>query len=125
MPGKVRHIGPYSRPDSLAKLDRRTREWRYIQGVVAQLTKHVGGNPSPVQAALIQRAAWLSIRVAVFDKKFARTSTMSERDSNTYIAWSNCLTRTLTKIGLKEISAKPPSLDDIAAQITAEKASAA
>ena len=114
MAEKVREIGPYSRPNALAKLDRRTKAARHFAAVVKQLTEHVGGNPSPVQAALIQRAAWLTVRVALFDKQFALRGDMTERETNTYLAWSNSLARILAGLGNKRHASKqtPTSLGD-------------
>jgi hypothetical protein len=43
----------------LAKLDRRTREARLLAAARAKRTSHVGGAPSHVQKALIERAARL------------------------------------------------------------------
>ena len=93
-------IGPYSRPDRLAKLDRRTRESRLMQSVVRDLTKHVGGKPSATQSALIERAAMLTLHLALMDARLAeRGDGPSERDSRQYLAWSNSLSRLLRDLG--------------------------
>lgn len=112
MPGKAKQFGPYSSPKAIVKLDRRTKPGMHFQAIVADLTKHVGGQPNPVQQALIQRAAWLSVRVAVFDKRFASTREMTERETNTYLAWSNTLARTIRMLGLKDVASKPASIAD-------------
>jgi len=56
MSGKAAHrVGPYSKPNGLAKLDHRTREAKFMAEVRAQLLAHVGGRPTPPQVALIER----------------------------------------------------------------------
>ena len=52
-------IGPYSRPHRLAKLDGRTREATVLRETREALIAHIGGQPSAVQAALIERASWV------------------------------------------------------------------
>ena len=110
MHAKVRDIGPYSRPHMLAKLDRRTREARHLESVRSDLTAHLGGTPSATQRQLIERAAWLSLRVAMLDATMATTGAMTEHDSRTYLAWSNSLARTLAVLGLKGQVAAVPDL---------------
>ena len=92
-------IGPYSRPRTLAKMDQRTREAQILRATRRELTAHVGGRPSATQAALIERAAWLTLHVALLDAKRVQGAA-SEHDSRTYLAWSNSLTRTLAAMGL-------------------------
>ena len=62
-------IGPYSTPTVLAKLDGRTREARLMQKVRDDLTGHLGGDLTAPQTALVERAAWLSLHVALMDEK--------------------------------------------------------
>jgi len=54
-----------------------------------ELTKHVGGNPSIVEVALIERCCWLQLRMAMLDKKIASGRDFTQIDSNTYLAWNN------------------------------------
>ncbi len=115
-----RHIGPLSRASTLAKLDRRTKEARHVAAVIADLTKHIG-NPSATEALLIQRCAWLSLRVALFDEQIAAGGDLSAHAFNAYTAWSNALVRALARLGLKGVEAKPPSLADIAREINSGK----
>jgi hypothetical protein len=106
-------IGPYSRPAVLAKLDGRTREAHLLRRVRAELVAHVGGNPSATQTALIERAAMLTLHVAMLDARMLKTGSMSEHDSKTYLAWSGSLSRALRDLGLKGAAAAPPTLADI------------
>ena len=57
----------------------------------AALVAHVGGKPSAVQAAMIERACQLTLRIVAMDRKFAETGAQTDHDSRTYLAWSNSL----------------------------------
>lgn len=105
-------MNPECSPNTLAKLDGRTREARLMQKVRAELVAHVGGSPSATQRALIERAANLTVRLAVMDQKFAETGVQSEHDSRTYLAWTNTLTRTMRHLGLEGPPAKTKTLQD-------------
>ena len=107
---KTRHLGPYSRPPALAKLDQRTKEARLVRETHSELTAHVGANPSATQRALIERAVQLTLRVAMMDRKFAATGEQTELDSRTYLAWSASLSRALRDLGLKSAAQAPKSL---------------
>ena len=113
-------IGPYSRPDSLAKISGRTREGRIVRGVRADLTAHLGGKPSATQRVLIERAAMLTLRIALMDAK-ASDGRLSEKDGREYLAWTNTLTRLMRQLGLKGTAQQPRTL----AEHLANKAAAA
>lgn len=109
-------IGPYSRPTSLAKLDGRTREARLMRAVRDDLTSHLGGNLTAPQKALVERAAWLSLHIALMDEKtMTEGGPGSERDSRQYLAWSNALTRILRDLGADQKPGQKPqrTLKDI------------
>src|SRR5258708_4162290 len=93
-------IGPHSRPHNLARVDGRTREAKLLRRVRAELTEHVGGSPTAVQRMLIERCAWLSIRLAMLDKKIESGKDFTQVDSNTYLAWNNSLVRTMARLGI-------------------------
>jgi hypothetical protein len=78
--GNVLEIGPHSRPNVLAKLDGRRREARLMQQVREHLMRHLGGSPSAVQRALVDRVAILSLHVALFDARALKAGGLSERD---------------------------------------------
>jgi hypothetical protein len=97
----------------LAKIDRRTKESRLMAAARDELTRHVGGSPSSVQKALIERATRLMLYVEVMDRETLEAGTMSERNSRQYLAWSNALRLTLRELGIKSAPVvKPPDLDD-------------
>ncbi len=115
-------IGPYSRPHSLAKLDGRRREAKLMQEARAELVQHLGGNPSATQAAMIEQAVQLRLRLAVMDRKFAEGCEQTLHDSRTYLAWSGSYTRLLGRLGLEP--AAPPVVP-LAAQLAASPPGAA
>ena len=119
MAGKAPQIGPYSRPTMLAKLDQRTREARLMRETRAALVAHVGGHPSVTEYALIERAVWLSLRVAQLNAKLAGGDAFTDHDSRTYLAWSNALGRCFRELGLKPRTEASQSL---AEYISARKA---
>jgi hypothetical protein len=100
--------GPYSRPSGLAALDGRSREGRLVRAVRRELTAHLGGRPSAAEKMMIERAAWLSLRLAQLDAKMAADG-FTEHDQRFYIAWSNALSRLLRSLGLKGSRAAAPA----------------
>jgi hypothetical protein len=82
-------LGPF--PGCTSKLDRRTREAKLLVATRAELTAHVGGNPNPVQRALIERAARLTVYIKAMDHEALESGTMSERNSRQYLAWVGAL----------------------------------
>jgi hypothetical protein len=116
-PKKVRQIGSYCRPVTLAKLDGRTREAALMRQVRADLTAHVGGSPSAIQRALIERAVVLSLRVAQIDAAIVAGKALTLHDANFALAWNNALRRTLVALGLQPAAAPAPTLEDTLARI--------
>ena len=111
-PHNVAHkIGPHSRPHTLAKVDGRTKEAAVLNRVRADLTNHIG-HPNIVQGMLIERCAWLTVRIEMLDRKIRRGESFTQVDSNTYLAWHNSLVRTLARLGIKrpDASATPAPL---------------
>jgi hypothetical protein len=107
-------LAPHSKPEMLAKLDRRTKESRLLEAARASLTRHVGGSPNDVQRVLIERAARLQVFIELMDAAAFEAGGMSDHASRQYLAWVNTLRRCLCDLGLKEAApAKPRSLSDI------------
>ena len=107
-------IGPYSSPSSMAKIDGRSPEGRFLRRVRLELAGYVGGKPSATQHALIDRIAWLRLRIAAMDARTASTKQMTELDSRTYLAWVGSLSRLMRELGpeVQSADAKPPTLRD-------------
>jgi hypothetical protein len=102
-------IGPHSRPHRLLRLDGRTREAKIMAATRAELTVHIGGNPSSVQRTLIERAARLGLYLEMLDAKGLAAGGLTERDSRQYIAWSNGLRLVLRELGITAASAERPN----------------
>jgi hypothetical protein len=79
-----------------------------MKRVREDLTRHVG-NPSAVQRALIDRAAMLTLHVALFDARALEAGGLSERDARQYLAYSNSLTRTMAQLGIRGGADRAPT----------------
>ena len=112
---KTTRVAPYSRPPALGRLDRRTREGKLLTKARTDLVAHVGGKPSATQTALIERVAFLMLRVTLLDEKHTDGG-WTEHDTRTYLAWVAALNRALRQLGLKGAAERPPSLRDHLAQ---------
>ena len=119
---RVRHLRAEFKPHALSLLDQRSREYRLLRRIRDELVAHVGGKPSAVEIALIERAAQLQLRLAIFDARFVEKGDMSDHDVRTYLAWSNSLTRTLGELGL---DAKPKPAKTLAEHLAEKAAQAA
>ncbi len=93
----------------------RTREALAAKRFRAELIAHVGGTPSVTQAALIERIVQLQLHLAVMDRRFAATHTMSDHAGRQYLAWANSVARMLAQLGLQSPAARGPSLAEILA----------
>jgi hypothetical protein len=111
-----RNIGVYSRDGALARLDKRSREGVYLRRKRAELIAHCGGQPSAIQLMLIERASWLSLKVAMLDARLAMDA-MTDHDTAYYIAWVRSLVRVLRELGIEAPPSSPPSLADVIAEI--------
>jgi hypothetical protein len=97
----------------LARLDWRTREAKLLTAMRAELTQHLGGRLTAVQAILVERASRLVVYLETMDQRALEAGTMSERDSKQYLAWCGQLRLTLREIGVEAApAAKGESLAD-------------
>jgi len=107
MPGCARPIAPYTRlePKSrgqrrgILRVDARTREGRLLRDARKTLLEHLGGTATAVQKSLVERAAWLELRIALLDAKQARGE-FSDYDSRVYLAMIGSLRRVYQAIGI-------------------------
>src|SRR5947209_5130888 len=75
--------------------DGRSAEAIRLKRIKADLTRHVGGNPSETQKILIERCAILTLRLHLMDRKsMENAGTMAAHAQREYLAWSNALERT-------------------------------
>ena len=93
-----------------------------MRKVRAELTAHVGGFPDAVQRALIERCCWLSLRIALMDRKLTE-GTFTQIDSNVYLAWVGSLNRTISRLRpAHEASQTDQSaIDDILAEMRRDR----
>ena len=112
-------LSVYSRPSALAKLDLRSAEGRLLARVRSDLTRHVGGDPSAVQRALIDQIAMLQLHIAMMDARALEDGGLSARDGKQYLAWCNSAARLLRQLGLKGAPAPRRSLADHLATVGA------
>ena len=101
-------IGAHARLFTFAKLDKRRKEAWFMTRVRRNLTEHVG-NPSFVQRLLIERAAVLMLRLALFDQKVVDNEPIPLHSDQWIIAWQNALTRILATLGIKGTPGAPPA----------------
>jgi hypothetical protein len=109
----MRQVGAYSRAGTLWKLDGRTKEAMLMRRVRAELTDHVGGNPTVTQKLLIERAAILSLKVAQIDLRILAGEVMTQHDNQHALAWINALRRTCVALGIEPAADKPLTLSDL------------
>jgi len=106
----MRRIRPFSRPETLMKLDGRSRHARVLKKVRADLIAHIGGNPTVTQLSLIERAAWSTLHMALMDDRMLHDGALDERAARQYLAWSNTHARIMKSLGLDGVQAEPESL---------------
>ncbi len=108
-----RRLGAYSRQGAIALLDGRSREVLFLKHFRTELTAHCGGRPSAVQIKLIERAARLALHLEILDERLGTGTFGDDKDSKTYLAWSNFLTRTLRQIGLKGAPPRQQTIEEV------------
>jgi hypothetical protein len=97
---QIRRVHGLSAP---AKAARRLR---------AELVAHVGGNPTPVQMALIETACQLRLKLAVFDARFIELGGLSDHGRREYLAFVNSFCRVLDRLGFASAPEPRPSIAD-------------
>ena len=113
----------------LPNTDNRGPWIRRCKDIIADLTSDRGGvsELSAAEASLIRRAATLSVECELLEAKFAEAGQASDRDLDLYGRTSGNLRRIFETLGIhrraRSINARP--LDDIIAELDAEKAAAA
>jgi hypothetical protein len=107
---RARRLSPHSRPSRIAVLDRRSCEFKRLSVIRDGLLEHLGGQASPVQLALIERAATLTLHIETFDKRAFANGGLDEKSSRVYLGYTNSLSRLLRQLGIKAAAAPPQSL---------------
>jgi hypothetical protein len=107
---RARRLSPHSRPSRIAVLDRRSCEFKRLQVIRDGLLEHLGGHASPVQLALVERAATLTLHIETIDRKAFANGGLDEKSSRVYLGYTNSLSRLLRTLGIKAAAAPPVSL---------------
>jgi hypothetical protein len=109
--------GPYSRAldrGAVGGLNGNSREAKFIKAYEQMLVEHCGGSPSAVQRLMITRAARLACHLELWDQKtLLNGGAVSATGHNHYIQWQNALVRTLARLGIEGVKAKPPTLAEL------------
>jgi hypothetical protein len=85
----------------------RTKEGELYRATVRQLVAHVGGKPSPAEALIIGRIAWLQVHLAHIDERAMLDGGLSPHATREYLAWSNSLAKLIGRLGMKCARAEP------------------
>ena len=107
----------------MAGLDGRSAEARSMKRNRNNFVRHVGGSPSAVQLALIDRIVMLGHQLSMLDRK-RTVGSFTDHDSRAYLAWSNSHARLLKQLGLKGAAERPMTLQDHVARRVAERSAA-
>lgn len=89
-----------------------SREGEMYRRVVRDLSRQIGGRPTPAQEMLIARIGWLAVHLARIDARALAAGEMSDHSRREYLAWSNTMTRTLAILGFQAAPAPPANLAD-------------
>jgi hypothetical protein len=110
---RSRKVGPFSRDRSLSTLDKRTKAGRILRSTLADLTAHVGGDPTAAEALLIQSAALKATRLYLLSQKLLAGGEIGEDGDHLYLAWLNSMRQDLTALGLaRRVRDVTPNLAD-------------
>ena len=99
-PARAKRVGPFSRPETLSRLDRRTKAGRVMRSVEADLTSDLGGDPSTAERLLIQAAAVKATRVSLLSERLLEGEEPGE-DGHHALSWLNSLRLDLVALGLQ------------------------
>jgi len=94
--------GPFSRDRALASVDRRSKAGRTFKSTIAALADHIGGNPTPAQALIIQSAALKATRLFLLSERLLSGDELGEKSDHHALAWLNSLRLDLQALGLQQ-----------------------
>ena len=93
-------LGPYSvHLSALNNLDGRTKEARILKSMRKELSALLGHMPNAGELALIERLAWLQLRLSVLDRRLL-DGEFSRFDASVYNAHCNSFARGLANLGI-------------------------
>jgi hypothetical protein len=92
-------LGPYhTHLTALENLDGRTKEARILKSMRRELKALLGHTPNAGEIALIERLAWLQLRLSVLDRRLI-AGEFTQFDASVYNAHVNSFARGLQKLG--------------------------
>jgi len=96
------------RRGAVGGLNGRSSEAKFCKRMEAALLAAVGSEPTPIQRALIMRAARLALHLELLDRRSLSAGGMTLGDADAYSALSGAYGRTLRGIGVKADAAPSP-----------------
>jgi|SRR5262252_2959788 len=109
MPGCAKPIAPYQRLTTktrgqrrgIVNCDGRTKAGRLLKNTRLTLLEFLGPNVTAPQKSLVERIAWLELRLATFDSKIA-AGTFTNHDEAVYNSCVNSLKRLYQALGINK-----------------------
>jgi hypothetical protein len=83
-------------------LDGRSWQYKYFRAKCSELEAHLSGNLTYIQRQMVERCAWLQLKLTMLDLRLAKDGgrNFTQQDNNVYLAWHNSLARTLSLLGV-------------------------
>lgn len=107
-------LGPYSKRLARGAIgtlfDGRSAEGRFVRHLEAELTRHVGGNPSITQRLLIDRLIKVRIQLDMLDTRLA-TGKWTPHDQRTHGGLLNAYRLCCRELGLKGAASERSPID--------------
>lgn len=119
--GKV-NTGLWVSRASLVKLDGRKQPLKGMNATRRALSVALGGDPSPQQAILIDRAVYLLYRIHTFEARAMEGHSSTDGIDAHYLAWVGSLRRTLETLGLER---RLTDVTDVARELAAMRSGGA
>jgi hypothetical protein len=122
---RPRPVGPFSRPGTLANLDRRTKAGKIMRDVASGLSSDLGGDLSAAQKILVQSVAIKATRLALLGENLLRGDTPNESTDHHIISWSNSARLDLALLfgtGLERKAKPVPTIEEYLAAKAAKAA---
>jgi hypothetical protein len=107
-----RRVSPWTRRSPL-ELDGRTVEAKREKAIACELGDHLGGDLSPPQRLLVQRASRLVILIEQIERSIIERRTLSDLGSRQLLALVNSLRLILHELGIERREQAPKRLGDL------------
>ena len=82
-------------------VDGRSREGRFLGRWRIELKHHLGRDPSPVEAEIIDRIAWQKLHLARLDAKASSGASLSGEEIRLYTSLTSGIVRAMKSLGLR------------------------